>query len=130
MKTSLLMATLVASALSAPLAFGAGPKVKTLSPAHRLCRCQVQRRQPRQQKDDNERAASDVGRQRPALRVQQPARRRGAYMATITVGVPSFGREAKNKDQWSKPVSTQFHFKLAGGKLVEVTEPAPGPEPK
>ena len=49
----------------------------------------------------------------------------GAYEATVTVGVPSFGRDAKNKDQWSNPVTTKFHFKLAGGKLVEVTEPAP-----
>lgn len=52
----------------------------------------------------------------------------GAYEATITVGVPAFGRDAKNKDLWTKPVTTRFHFKLAGGKLVEVTEPAPEPK--
>lgn len=52
----------------------------------------------------------------------------GAYEATVTVGVPAFGRDAKNKDLWAKPVSTKFHFKLAGGKLVEVTEPAPEPK--
>ena len=52
----------------------------------------------------------------------------GAYIATVTVGVPTFGRDAKNKDMWSKPVTTQFHFKLADGKLVEVTEPAPEPK--
>lgn len=49
----------------------------------------------------------------------------GAYEATVTVGVPAFGRDAKNKDLWAKPVTTKFHFKLTGTKLVEVTEPAP-----
>lgn len=49
----------------------------------------------------------------------------GAYEATVTVGMPAFGREAKNKDLWAKPVTSKFHFKLAGGKLLEVTEPAP-----
>ncbi len=52
----------------------------------------------------------------------------GTYEATVTVGVPAFGRDAKNKDLWTKPVTTKFHFKLAGGKLVEVTEPAPEPK--
>lgn len=52
----------------------------------------------------------------------------GTYEATVTVGVPAFGRDAKNKDLWTKPISTRFHFKLAGGKLVEVTEPAPEPQ--
>lgn len=52
----------------------------------------------------------------------------GAYEATVTVGVPGFGRDAKNKDLWTKPVTSKFHFKLAGGKLVEVTEPAPEPK--
>ena len=49
----------------------------------------------------------------------------GVYEATVTVGVPTFARGAKNKDMWLKPVISKFHFKLAGGKLVEVTEPAP-----
>lgn len=49
----------------------------------------------------------------------------GTYEATVTVGAPTFGRDAKSKDLWTKPVTTKFHFKLAGGKLVEVTEPAP-----
>ena len=49
----------------------------------------------------------------------------GTYEASVTVGVPTFGRDAKAKDLWAKPVTTRFHFKLAGGKLVEVTEPAP-----
>lgn len=53
----------------------------------------------------------------------------GTYEATVTVGVPTFGRTEKNKDMWTKPVTTKFHFKLAGQKLVEVTEPAPEPEP-
>ncbi|MBI2508845.1 MAG: iron transporter [Betaproteobacteria bacterium] len=52
----------------------------------------------------------------------------GAYDATVTVGVPGFGRDAKNKDLWMKPVTTRFHFKLSGGKLVEVTEPVPEPQ--
>lgn len=52
----------------------------------------------------------------------------GTYQATVTVGTPGVGRDAKNKDFWTKPVSTTFHFKLAGGKLVEVTEPAPEPQ--
>ena len=46
----------------------------------------------------------------------------------MTVGVPGFGRTAKNKDLWTKPVITKFHFKLAGVKLVEVTEPAVEPK--
>jgi hypothetical protein len=29
---------------------------------------------------------------------------------------------------WVKPVTTRFHFKLAGGKLVEISEPAPEPQ--
>ena len=52
----------------------------------------------------------------------------GNYEATVTVGVPTFGRTAKNKDLWTKPVITKFHFKLAGVKVVEVTEPAPEPK--
>ena len=52
----------------------------------------------------------------------------GVYEATVTVGVPTFARGAKNKDMWLKPVTSKFHFKLTGGKLVEVTEPAPEPK--
>lgn len=48
----------------------------------------------------------------------------GNYDVTVTVGVPTFGRTAKNKDLWTKPVTSRFHFKLAGVKVVEVTEPA------
>jgi uncharacterized protein involved in high-affinity Fe2+ transport len=47
----------------------------------------------------------------------------GVYEATVTVGVPSFARDLKGKDMWSKPVTARFHFKLTGGKLVEVSEP-------
>lgn len=47
----------------------------------------------------------------------------GTYETTVTVGVPSFGRESADKDMWMKPVTTKFHFKLAGGKFVEVSEP-------
>lgn len=49
----------------------------------------------------------------------------GRYEATVTVGVPTFGRTEKNKDVWTKPVVSKFHFKLAGTTLVEVTEPSP-----
>ena len=48
----------------------------------------------------------------------------GIYEATITVGVPGFVRALADKDMWMKPVTTQFHFKLAGSKVTEVTEPA------
>jgi len=59
--------------------------------------------------------------------VNSPLAGDGTYDATVTVGMPGFGRDAKNKDLWAKPVSARFHFKLAGGKLVEVSEPAPEP---
>ena len=45
-----------------------------------------------------------------------------AYAATITVDVPTFQRELPDKDLWSKPVSAQFHFKLKGGQLTEVSQ--------
>jgi uncharacterized protein involved in high-affinity Fe2+ transport len=48
----------------------------------------------------------------------------GVYETTITVGVPAFGRAPQDKNLWMKPVTTKFHFKLAGGKVIEVTEPA------
>ncbi len=48
----------------------------------------------------------------------------GTYETTITVGVPGFGRATADKNLWATPVSVTFHFKLAGGKLIEVTEPA------
>ena len=60
--------------------------------------------------------------------VNSPLAGDGTYQATVTVGVPAFARDAKNKGLWTKPVTTRFHFKLAGGKLVEVTEPAPEPK--
>lgn len=49
----------------------------------------------------------------------------GTYAATVTVGVPSFAREMKDKDLWSKPVSARFHFRLKDGALIEVSEPTP-----
>ena len=51
----------------------------------------------------------------------------GSYAAQITVDVPAFARDLKNKDLWSKPTAATFHFKLAAGKLVEVSEPAGEP---
>jgi hypothetical protein len=49
----------------------------------------------------------------------------GTYSATVTVGVPTFQRELKDKALWSSPVSGKFHFKLKGGKLTEVSEASP-----
>jgi uncharacterized protein involved in high-affinity Fe2+ transport len=60
--------------------------------------------------------------------VNSPLAGDGTYETTITVGVPGFGRASADKDLWMKPVTTKFHFKLASGKLIEVTEPAPEPK--
>jgi uncharacterized protein involved in high-affinity Fe2+ transport len=46
----------------------------------------------------------------------------GTYETTITVGVPAFGRASADKDMWTKPIITKFHFKLADGKIVEVSD--------
>ena len=46
----------------------------------------------------------------------------GIYAATVTVDVPTFQRELKDKDLWSKAVSAKFHFKIADGKLTEVSQ--------
>ncbi|WP_114968567.1 iron transporter [Rhodoferax ferrireducens] len=46
----------------------------------------------------------------------------GTYTATVTVDVPTFQRELKDKDLWSKAVSARFHFRLADGKLTEVSQ--------
>jgi hypothetical protein len=48
----------------------------------------------------------------------------GAYAAVVTVAVPSFAREMKDKNLWSKPIIGKFHFKLKDGKVIEVSEPA------
>ena len=47
----------------------------------------------------------------------------GTYEAIITVGVPTFGRDTRDKDRWMESATATFHSKLADGKLVEVTEP-------
>jgi hypothetical protein len=47
----------------------------------------------------------------------------GAYEATVTVDVPTFARDPKDKDRWMRPTSTTFYFRLADGKLTEVSEP-------
>ena len=52
----------------------------------------------------------------------------GTYETTITVGVPGFGRATADKNLWTTPVTATFHFKLADGKLIEVTEPTPEPK--
>jgi uncharacterized protein involved in high-affinity Fe2+ transport len=46
----------------------------------------------------------------------------GAYASTVTIAVPTFQREVKDKDLWSKPVTATFHFKLKVGKLAEISE--------
>lgn len=51
----------------------------------------------------------------------------GSYSATVTVGIPSFARELKDKALWSKPVAGSFHFKLKDGKVIEVSEPVDAP---
>ncbi len=46
----------------------------------------------------------------------------GTYEATVIVGVPTFARGLDDK-RWMEPATGKFHFKLAGGKLTEVSEP-------
>jgi hypothetical protein len=49
----------------------------------------------------------------------------GTYAATITVGIPAFGRSEANVELWREPASATFHFALSDGLLVfEVSEPA------
>ena len=46
----------------------------------------------------------------------------GTYEATVAVGVPTFARDLEDK-RWMTPATGKFHFKLAGGKLTEVSQP-------
>jgi hypothetical protein len=46
----------------------------------------------------------------------------GAYAATVTVDVPTFQREFKDRDLWAKSVSARFHFRLEDSKLTEVSQ--------
>ncbi len=46
----------------------------------------------------------------------------GTYEATVNVGVPTFARGVNDR-RWMKPATGKFHFKLAGGRLTEVSEP-------
>jgi len=48
----------------------------------------------------------------------------GSYRATVTVNAPTFSRDIKDKEMWMQSARAQFHFKLADGKLVEVSEAA------
>jgi uncharacterized protein involved in high-affinity Fe2+ transport len=193
MKISILTAAIVACAVSAPMAFGAELKVKTLSPAEDATQKTVligrnvadniivtleiegaegmwmpMGRPPKwmeQPMDKNEIFHLEVKPVDPGSKTRisyadvkfnavnrdnkkkisatlhpswgdsglhygynSPLAGDGTYEATVTVGVPTFGRTEKNKDMWTKPVSTKFHFKLAGKKIVEVTEPAPEPK--
>lgn len=47
----------------------------------------------------------------------------GTYSALVTVDVPTFQRELKDRDLWSAPVGAKFHFKMKDGKLFEVSQP-------
>lgn len=47
----------------------------------------------------------------------------GTYAATVTVGVPTFQRVLKDKDLWPQPITAAFHYRLHGGKLVEISQP-------
>ena len=47
----------------------------------------------------------------------------GAYAAVVTVAVPTFQRELKDKDLWSRPNSAAFHYRLRDGKVVEISQP-------
>ena len=46
----------------------------------------------------------------------------GTDEATVTVGVPTFARGLDDK-RWMEPAAAKFHFRLADGKLTEVSEP-------
>lgn len=48
----------------------------------------------------------------------------GVYRATVVVNAPAFSRDIKDKDLWMQPARANFHFRLAGGKLVEVSQAA------
>lgn len=48
----------------------------------------------------------------------------GVYRATVTVNAPTFSRDIKDKDLWMQPARADFHFRLAGGKLIEVSQAA------
>ena len=45
----------------------------------------------------------------------------GVYESKVIVGVPTFARDPKDPDRWMQPVAVKFHFRLAGGKLTEVS---------
>jgi hypothetical protein len=45
----------------------------------------------------------------------------GVYESKVIVGVPTFARDPKYQNRWMQPVATKFHFRLAGGKLTEVS---------
>ncbi len=47
----------------------------------------------------------------------------GTYEATVTVGAPTFARDLEDKQRWMRTATAKFHFRLADGKLTEVSEP-------
>lgn len=51
----------------------------------------------------------------------------GTYSAKVSVEVPVFARDEKTKALWLDPIVVGFHFKLAGGSLIKVSEPVAAP---
>lgn len=49
----------------------------------------------------------------------------GAYDFVITIQPPTFSRALKDRTLFSAPAVARFYFKLKGGALTEVSEPAP-----
>jgi len=45
----------------------------------------------------------------------------GVYESKVIVGVPTIARDPNDPDRWMQPVVAKFHFRLAGGKLTEVS---------
>ena len=45
----------------------------------------------------------------------------GVYESKVIVGVPTFARDPNDPNRWMQPVVAKFHFRLAGGKLTEVS---------
>lgn len=47
----------------------------------------------------------------------------GTYEATVMVGVPAFSRDLELKNRWMKSTTATFSFRLAGGKLTDISTP-------
>ena len=55
--------------------------------------------------------------------VNSPLAGDGTYDLDILISMPTFGRVPEYRELWVKPVSTKFHFQLAGGMVTAVSEP-------